>query len=130
MKLAHGILVGIGRSGIAIMLVAGTLVVACDSSDGAGAGRESSFLQRCVASGCGAGLECLCVVCTRTCVAADVALLDGGVQSTSSIGSSACRESAPAVCAPEPAQGVRKSELDSCVAGAVDSGVATCPTWT
>jgi hypothetical protein len=42
-----------------------------DGGGGAQAGSESHFLERCGEAGCDDGLECLCGVCTRTCVTDD-----------------------------------------------------------
>lgn len=70
---------------VAGLLLAGWLGVACmggsGGSGGPTVGSESHFLERCSPGDCGTGLECLCGVCTRTCVTDDACGdLEGGAK--------------------------------------------------
>lgn len=70
---------------VAWLLVATWHGVGCQSgSNGNGGptvGSESHFLERCEPGDCGDGLECLCGVCTRTCVTDDACGdLEGGAK--------------------------------------------------
>lgn len=66
------------------LLVATWFGVGCQGGSTGGnggptVGSESHFLERCEAGDCGSGLECLCGVCTRTCVTDDACGdLEGG----------------------------------------------------